>query len=126
MPAELGTSSQQICVVRRQKLNGFGEHWGVELPNGKVVDLNHGGVRVLSSEDFAAGRDVQTMRVVDPSKHELVRHRLHQALTAPPRYQLVGMNCEDFANWLSGEDPVSHQVIGFGVAAAVLAIAAQG
>src|SRR5947209_1964311 len=96
-----------MCVVRRQKLNGIGQHYGLALPDGRVVDLNHGiGVRITSAEIFAAGRDVETVRPVDVRKYPMVRQRLQQATTAPPAYQLVGMNCEDFANWVSGEDAI--------------------
>ncbi|RYG21191.1 MAG: hypothetical protein EON93_26160 [Burkholderiales bacterium] len=120
----LKVNPDPMCLVRRRKLLGPGDHYGLALPNGTVVDLNQGGVRVASPEAFAAGRDVHTVRVVDRSKYAIVRERLHQALVAPPTYQLVGMNCEDFANWLSGEDAISGQVIAAGIAAAVIAVIA--
>lgn len=112
---------EPMCVVRRRKLAGPGDHYGLALPNGTIVDLNQDGVRAKSPEGFALGRDVHTVRVVDPSKYHIVRERLQQAMAGPPEYQLVGMNCEDFANWLSGEDPISGQVVAIGIAAVVVA-----
>ena len=108
-----------ICVVRRRKRDGLGMHFGVLMPDLSVVDFNADtGVRHTDSGTFAEGLDVEIVRVVDPGRSTLVHQRVFQALVGPPRYDVFQMNCEKFANWITGDEARSDQVLALAVLAA--------
>lgn len=105
-----------ILVVSRQKLVGLGDHWGVQLPDGRVAHCSSGrGVSVTTADDFAQGKDVTILRDVPEHLHGQVMQRLRLALFQQQPYDAANWNCEIFANWLTGEKPESPQVKGWAI-----------
>jgi hypothetical protein len=97
-----------ILVISRPK--GFFRHYGVHVPGYGVVEFGDWGVRAVTFEQFAAGRDVKIEREILMSQYLAVTQRLQQALAYPQRYDLGTWNCEDFANWLVDGKASSTQV----------------
>lgn len=109
-------SSNPIMVISRQKLNGLGEHWGVHFPDGRVVHYTaERDLCTISIEEFSQGRDVRIVRVVPSHVNNEVLQRLNQIGRTPRPYHATDWNCEIFANWLTGERPMSQQVTGWGI-----------
>lgn len=105
-----------VLVLSRPKLAGFGEHWGVRLPDGRVAHcMPVTGVCITSFEDFSEGKGVVVRCEVPPARLGEVVHRLNAALFYPRPYDLLSWNCESFANWLTGEEPKSSQVAGVSI-----------
>ncbi|MGA7178349.1 MAG: hypothetical protein WBX11_02010 [Thiobacillaceae bacterium] len=77
-------------------------------------------------EEFAEGQDVTTVRKVLPHLHAEALNRLRQALFERRPYDGLNWNCEIFANWLTGEQPVSEQVRGVVVAAFIAGVLLLG
>ena len=116
------STAHQIHVVSRKKAGGTLNHWGVQLPNGRVAHfLPDCGVIVTSPEEFADGQDVETIRTISSNHYQLVLERLHMAQTNPRRYDLLNWNCQSFANWLVGENPESPDAKGWVLIAALIA-----
>lgn len=121
--------NNSIAVITRQKMNGLGEHWGVRLPDGSVAHYtaeNH--FQIVPYAGFAQGRKVKTVREVPVERAHEVYRRLDQIYRNPRPYHLTDWNCESFANWLTGEQPVSQQVGGwaiFALAAGFAIVAAR-
>lgn len=115
-----------IAVITRQKMNGLGEHWGVRLPDGSVAHYTaENDLQIVPYAGFAQGREVKTVREVPAERAHEVYQRLGQIYRNPRPYHLTDWNCESFANWLIGEQPVSQQVGGWAIFALVgFAIAA--
>lgn len=115
-----------IAVITRQKMNGLGEHWGVRLSNGWVAHYTaDGDFQIVTYEGFAQGKAVKTVREVPVERTHEVYRRLDLITRNPRRYHLTDWNCEIFANWLTGEQPLSQQVGGWAIFALVgFAIAA--
>jgi len=117
MQPTLRTGHALILMIHREKLIGGGQHFGVQLPNGLVAEcVNPSGVRVVSLEEFQQGKDVHIAAERGPHEWPAIADRLTAALQERRPYHGTAWNCENFANWLIGERPVSKQV----VAAAVL------
>lgn len=104
-----------VLVITRPKLVGVGEHWGVQLANGQVAHYtDHHNLMISSIEDFSQRRDVTIVREVSPVEAAQIPQRLQQIAINPPPYDATTWNCETFANWLTGEKPVSNQVTAWG------------
>lgn len=102
-----------MAIVSRPKLHGFGDHWGVLMPNGLVAhNTAEKNVQVVTYEEFAAGRAVQVIKEIHKSQWVPTNWRLHQELTNPRKYDLVNNNCEIFANRISGYPEESPQIRG--------------
>jgi len=111
-----------IRVITRPKKNGIGTHWGVEFPDGLVVDyLDEVGLRFTNRDGFSEGWPVKTVREVPWNLTLTVRARLDELRLNPRKYDLISWNCETFAEWLTAGVPKSGQVV---VALALVALAA--
>jgi hypothetical protein len=114
---------ERIAIVSRTKLTGFGEHWGVRLPDGRVVDLvQDRGIRIMSAEEFAQSRPVKVIREVPAASRRDVMQRVYVALSERRPYDLLHWNCEQFATWLVGEKPKSPQVGGMALLMTAVAL----
>lgn len=103
-----------MAVIAREKLSGFGDHWGVQLPNGMVAhNTEERNVHLVTYEEFAAGKSVKVIREVPSSEHRGVMWRLQAELAAGRSYDLLQYNCEIFANMVTGYKPESPQVNGW-------------
>lgn len=109
----------QVYLVRRPKLNGLGWHEGVlvqSLLGDVVYDKSFGGIRAVSPEVFAAGRDVDVLSR-SPSGH-LALERLEAAIAEAREYLPWGDNCQHFARWVAfgkAESP-TVQIVGWTLA----------
>ena len=101
-----------VRIIARPKLSGFGEHWGVQLPDARVVHRTTTGNEVVSFRDFAQGRSVREVKKAKPEQYGSVMLRVNSALRAPAQYRLLDNNCEHFATWLLDGEPESPQVSG--------------
>ena len=109
-----------VRVISRTKLSGFGEHWGVQLPDTSVIHLTpERGIHISPFAKFAMGQQVKTVRVVSTDKRFALMQRINVALANTAPYHPTQWNCEVFANWLTGEEPTSAQVVGWFFLAAV-------
>lgn len=102
-----------IRIISRPKLTGLGEHWGVQLPDGRVAHLTPDGEHLVTFAEFAQGRPVREVRRADPGQHAQIMNRLALSLEQKGPYRLLDRNCETYATWLLGEAPRSPQVEGF-------------
>jgi hypothetical protein len=103
----------EMAIISRPKLTGFGEHWGVQLPNGMVAhNTDTRGEHVVPYQEFAAGKEVKTIRSVPPELWQLALQRIHQEISNPNGYHVLENNCEIFANRVTGHAPESPQVKG--------------
>jgi hypothetical protein len=102
-----------IRVITRPKKSGLATHWGVQLPDGLVVDYTQGvGLRIVTFEGFSEGLPVSVVREVPMDMHWTIRERLDSLSSSPRRYDLLNWNCETFAEWLTAGVPKSEQVAG--------------
>lgn len=116
--------ASDILIVARQKLIGFGEHWGVLLPNGYVAhSTDDKGPHYVSLQEFEAGRNIKVIRKVPPSEYHSTLQRIQQELSQPAGYDLFTNNCEIFANRVTGYTPESPQIKGWGFFFALIGIA---
>jgi hypothetical protein len=107
-----------MAVIERDKLTGFGKHWGVLLPDGWVAHCTEDrNGHMVPFEEFAAGKPVKVIREVPPSEHRGTYWRLNDALAQPRAYDLIQYNCEIFANTVTGYKPESPQVKGWALLA---------
>ncbi|OHA83387.1 MAG: hypothetical protein A2937_03625 [Candidatus Yonathbacteria bacterium RIFCSPLOWO2_01_FULL_47_33b] len=108
----------RMAVIARDKLTGFGEHWGILLPTGYVAhNTDERNTHVVTFEEFAAGKPVKVIREVPPSEHRGTYWRLQAELAAARPYDLLQYNCEIFANTVTGYKPESPQVKGWALLA---------
>jgi len=116
-----------MYVIKRSKLQGPGEHFGLVLPNFTVVDFGiETGIRLTDPHTFAEGKDIVTDRMVPEVEHPAVYERLRLATLNSAAYDFLNWNCETFVNFLVGEEPRSDQIRWLvAVAIAALAIAAR-
>ncbi|MDE3022428.1 MAG: NC domain protein [Pseudomonadota bacterium] len=104
-----------ISIISRPKLSGFGDHWGILLPNGFVAhSTDDKGPHYVTYQEFAAGRPVKEIRKVPMSECRVTLQRIQQEITHPTGYSLLENNCEIFANRVTGSIPESPQVKGWG------------
>lgn len=116
-----------ITVLKRQKLNYLGDHFGVGLGNGTVAHYTaENDFQVVSEEEFAQGRDVTIVRAIPADRRFAVEQRLRQIASNPRKYHATDWNCEVFANWLTGEKPESQQVSGWAIVAVLCGVAYLG
>lgn len=101
-----------IRIISRPKLSGFGEHWGVQLPNGNVAHLTPTGEQIVSFNDFAQGSPVKEVRRATPEQYAQIMRRVTLSVQSPGQYRLLDRNCETYATWLMGEKPCSPQIQG--------------
>lgn len=97
-------------IIARTKLSGFGEHWGVQLPDGTVAHLTPSGEQIVSFEVFAQGRSIREVRRAVPEQYRQIVWRATASTHNPGQYRLLDRNCETYATWLMGEKPQSPQV----------------
>jgi hypothetical protein len=103
-----------IQVISRPKLVGIGEHWGVQLLDGRVAHYSlERGLEVTNRQEFAQRREITVRREVPHFRNAEVMARLRYAALQPRPYHATQWNCEIFANWLVGEKPESQQVNGW-------------
>jgi hypothetical protein len=103
--------SGQMAIISRPKLTGLGEHWGVQLFNGMVAHSTASrGQHLVSYQDFVAGKQVKTIRIVPPEQHQRTLQRIRQECSNPKPYHPLDNNCETFANRITGQIPESPQV----------------
>jgi hypothetical protein len=118
------TPETGMYVIKRSKLQGPGEHFGLALPNFTVVDFGmETGIRLTDLYTFAEGKDIITDRMIPEVEHLAVYERLQLATLNPAAYDFWNWNCETFVNFLIGEEPRSDQILWLGVAIAVAAAA---
>lgn len=110
-----------VRIIARPKLSGFGEHWGVQLPDGTVAHHTPTGVHIVSYAEFAQGLSVKEIRRAAPEHYSQVVWRATASIQNPGQYRLLDRNCETYATWLIGETPQSPQVQGAAVLALLLA-----
>lgn len=108
-------------IIARTKLTGFGEHWGVQLPDGNVAHLTPAGEQIVSLAEFAQGRPVKEIRRAAPDQYGQIVWRATATVQNPGQYRLLDRNCETYATWLMGEKPQSPQVQGVALLALVAA-----
>lgn len=102
-----------IFVITRRKKNGIGTHWGVQLPDGRVVDyIQDVGLRFTTQAGFAEGLAVTPVREIPWNMALTVRARLEEVMRNARKYDLLNWNCETFAEWLTAGVPKSGQVVG--------------
>jgi len=117
-----------ILVITRPKKIGFGTHWGVQLPNGVVVDYTEThGLRFTTADGFADASDVAIVSSVPSYMNPAIYERLNLVKLNRQKYDLLNWNCETFAKWLTEGNPKSDQIIGLVIFASVagLAVAAS-
>jgi hypothetical protein len=112
--------SAPIRIVSRPKHSGFGEHWGVQLPEGAVIHRTTQGVELVGLHEFAQGRAVREVKRAKSEAYPEIMERVCEALQQPYGYRLLDDNCEHFATWLIGEKRESPQVMGWAAASAVV------
>lgn len=101
-----------VGIIARPKLSGFGEHWGVQLPDGTVAHHTPTGVHIVSCAEFAQGLPVKVIRRAAPEHYGQIVWRATASVHNPGQYRLLDRNCETYATWLMGEVPQSPQVQG--------------
>jgi hypothetical protein len=99
-----------IRIIARSKRSLLGHHWGVQLPDGRVIHLTPEGAFLVSLEEFAEGKTWRVVREADPNRYNQIIWRVDAALRQPQQYRLTDRNCEVFANELLGDPPESPQV----------------
>jgi Lecithin retinol acyltransferase len=107
-------------IIARPKLTGFGEHWGVQLPNGYVAHHTQTGEKLVTLEQFSEGRPVKEIIRVDPAQNIKIVQRAMATTQHPSEYRLLDRNCETYATWLVGEKPHSPQVLGVAILGAIV------
>lgn len=119
----LNNFAADISIIARQKLTGFGEHWGVLLPNGIVAhNTDDKGPHYVTMQEFSAGKNIRIIRKVPPSEYESTLWRIQQELSNPKDYDLVTNNCEIFANRVTGHPPKSPQIMGWGFVFVIISL----
>lgn len=108
-------------IIARSKLSGFGEHWGVQLPDGTVAHLTQDGEQIVSLAEFAQSRPFKEISRAAPEQYGQIVGRAMASLQNPGQYRLLDRNCETYATWLMGEKPRSPQVEGMALLALVIA-----
>jgi uncharacterized protein YycO len=99
-------------------------HYGIELPDGTMVENSPSGIRIVGYADFARGRPTQVANPsVSPAERDLAVQRALSRV-GEHRYSLTGNNCEHFANWCATGIAISQQVIAWLAALARIALAA--
>ena len=94
---------RQIFVVSRPKLTGL-PHVGLLLPDDTVMHCTpERGTHRSSEDEFAQGFDVKIGREIPPELYETVMQRVYWIERNPQPYNLLGLNCYDFVNWLTAK-----------------------
>ena len=101
-----------IRIIARTKRSLLGDHWGVQLSDGRVIHLTPEGALLVSLEQFAEGKAWRVVREANPDHWHHIMWRVGDALRQPQHYRLIDRNCETFANELLGDAPESPQVQG--------------
>lgn len=93
----------RIFLVSRPKLPGF-PHVGLLLPDDTVMHCTpERGTHRSSPEEFARGFDVRVEREISLELYETVMQRVYWIERNPRPYNLLGLNCYDFVNWLTAQ-----------------------
>lgn len=103
---------QPIRIIARPKDFPLVDHWGVQLPDGRVIHLTPEGIKLESFEQFVDGRHWKEICLADPHRTSQIIWRANEALRRGSTYRLVDQNCEHFASWLLGGEPKSPQIKG--------------
>lgn len=111
--------SQRIRIIARPKRFWPGEHWGVQLSDGRVIHLTLEGVFLINLDVFLEGKKLREVRLADPCRNPQIMWRVTEALRSPPRYRFADQNCETFANQLLGDPPDSPQATGVALIALI-------
>lgn len=126
-----GLHDRGIYKIKRPKLGGLpGFHFGLSLPDNSVVDFgNQTHIRITDPYTFSGGQDIVTVSRVPEIEHANVYRRLQLAMANPAAYDFWHWNCENFVNFLVGEEPRSDQIRWLELVAAmttIFAFASQG
>ncbi|CAN7258130.1 lecithin retinol acyltransferase family protein [Variovorax sp. LjRoot130] len=81
------------------------------------------GIEVTSLSEFAQGLPVRQDKAAPIERHSQIEWFASQSAGAKPPYDLVKLNCEHYATWLTGEKPMSQQVGAVGIIALLVAAA---
>lgn len=114
-----------LNIIRRQKLCGIGYHYGLTLPDGRVMHMDASrGIEIVSLNSFASGH------LVEPVAHQgavwdaQAALRLNEAISANRRYDLFAWNCETLANWVARGKAESREVQAWFLIASLVALLA--
>jgi hypothetical protein len=116
-----------LRILSRRKLVGGGNHVGLQLPDGGVVDINQiDGTCHRTYKQFERGRKVTVINefVVDDVAYYQIMQRVQTALTRQHPYHTTKWNCEMLVNWLIGapvESPTVNTWVVVGLIAGVVA-----
>lgn len=102
----------QAGIICRPKLSGGGTHFGVQLPDGRVIHLTPDGVEQTTMASFANRLAVKVSYSIPVNMIDEVYRRTHQAMRNPRSYAILNWNCEHFANWIAGRPAESTQIDG--------------
>jgi len=100
-----------MAIVARPKLNGLGEHWGVNLGNGYVAhNTQEKGAHLTTLINFQQGKKMRVVKDLSNYNSIQIHLKAMQEIQAKKPYDLIANNCETFANVVVGEKPASSQV----------------
>ncbi len=97
-----------LKLVYREKLSGFGRHYGAILPDGSCLDFSPEGIRRCTQAEFSVGRKIFSEKEVKYSSH--VQRRFEALINGQKKYDLVNFNCEHFARFLTEGESKSEQI----------------
>ncbi len=97
----------EIALISRPKLNLLGVHYGVDLGNGKVLDPQQEGIKIVSRKEFAKGHPVVVEAKRITSIFEWMN--LFTALNEF-KYDLIDNNCEHVSRSVVEKKKESRQV----------------
>lgn len=101
----------QMAIIAREKMSGFGDHWGVLQMDGTVFEITQDkGVRIVPFREFAAGKQARIVQVIPLAEVHAAYSRIYHEMTNPRPYHLFENNCEIVANRVAGKPAVSPQV----------------
>lgn len=100
-------------LISRPKRGGIGEHWGVFLPNGNILERQlEDGVRVIAVEDFAIlNEKIFVVKPPDQFRNFVeIEFRANQELSYGKIYDFLTRNCEHTATYVATGRASSGQI----------------
>lgn len=111
-------------ILTRAK--GLVQHQGIYLGDDQVFENTpEAGERIGSLAEFAQGQPVTIKKVIALSAHELYR-RVHGAVNARRRYDLLTNNCDHAVTRIIDGEARSPQLVGWGLAFATVVLVLGG
>jgi len=116
--------SNRIAIIARWKLGGSTEeHWGVYVPaQDFVIHLLPEGVQVTDLAGFKQGQVHWPVKEIGDNQAFGVFQRINEAMASGSNYRFVDWNCQNFANWIVGEEAISPSVRKWAVFGALVAL----